>query len=313
MGNEGSFTNNRNNVKGIKGGNVFFRFPLSLPGMSRQHTIAISPEFKFLFLYPEGLLSSYVSLMWASEGTPPYVQERIVPDGACVLILNFGQPVASSTKNTQKDIKKTFFAGVFTHHSDLYYPPGAGVHRQMGVIFKPAGAYPFVQIPLSAFKNTALETEAFENGQFDEWHDQLSHISALDQRLYCLEGLLQRTLARNYDATLAPTLVNLIRNNPQWRMDELVKKTGYSQQHLNRILGKYAGLNAKALQRIFRMQAAMTAIWETGTAENLTDIGYRLDYFDQAHFIHDFNEMTGLSPKNYLQLPQPATNRVLYL
>jgi AraC-like DNA-binding protein len=94
---------------------------------------------------------------------------------------------------------------------------------------------------------------------------------------------------------------------------DLVNKTGYSQQHLNRILGKYAGMNAKGFQKIFRLNAAIKAIQTTALEINLTDIAYRFNYFDQAHFIHDIKEMTGIVPKEYRSAQQPTSGRVIYL
>jgi AraC-like DNA-binding protein len=32
---------------------------------------------------------------------------------------------------------------------------------------------------------------------------------------------------------------------------------------------------------------------------SLTDLAYKNDFFDQAHFIKDFKEFTGLTPKEF--------------
>ena len=55
----------------------------------------------------------------------------------------------------------------------------------------------------------------------------------------------------------------------------------------------------------------ISTIW--ASEENLTGIAYAAGYFDQAHFIHDFRAMTGLTPKEYGLIRPPDPHRVIYL
>lgn len=280
--------------------------------MNRIHQIAISPTFNFYLLFPEGLLADFVSMIWASDGTPPFSQERIIPDGASVLVFNFGNTVVSEAQQIQKDIQKTLFTGVFSHFSNINYLQNQQ-HKQIGIIFKPAGSYPFIRKPIIEFKNLATETDVFDSKQFDEIHERLSNEISVERRLFLLEKILLNLLKKNYEETIITELINVIKINPQMSIEELVRKTGYSQQHLNRILGKYAGMNAKGFQKIFRINSAMRAVQSSDQAVNFTEIAHQLNYFDQAHFIHDFKEMTGMTPKEYRSIQQPTSSRVIYL
>lgn len=280
--------------------------------MNRIHQIAISPKFNFYLLFPERLLADFVSMIWASDGTPPFSQERIIPDGASVLVFNFGDAVVSEAQKIQKDFQKTLFTGVFSHFSNMNYLPNQQ-HKQIGIIFKPAGSYPFIRKPIIEFKNLATETDVFDSKQFDEIHERLANEVSTERRLFLLEKILFDLLKKNFEENIIPELLTTIRVNPQMTIEELVRKTGYSQQHLNRILGKYAGMNAKGFQKIFRIQAAMQAMQDSTIDLNLTDIAYQFNYFDQAHFIHDFKEMTGMPPKEYRTIQQPTSSRVIYL
>lgn len=47
------------------------------------------------------------------------------------------------------------------------------------------------------------------------------------------------------------------------------------------------------------MQAALKILIHRQSGK-LTDIAYESNYFDQAHFIKDFKEFTGLSPKQFI-------------
>ncbi len=263
---------------------------------------------------PDGLLGEHISLIWASEGTPPFGQERIVPDGASVLLFNLGKPVDTLSGTATVQLQKTLFTGVFSRFSTLDYSIANSEHQQVGVIFKPAGAFPFIKNPIINFKEIAVETTAFAGATFNHIYEQLASQSTATARIQTLESCLWAILQKNIDPTLVPDLVELIRSNPQWSVKQLAQKSGYSQQHLNRLLGKYAGTNAKELQRIFRVNRAMGIIQNLALPiGNLTNIAYQCHYFDQAHFIHDFKTMTGLTPSAYWAIQQPTTSRVLYL
>ena len=61
--------------------------------VGKINQLALSPRFHFYTYYPEGILADFVSGIWASDGTPPFREERIVPDGSNVLVFNFGSPI----------------------------------------------------------------------------------------------------------------------------------------------------------------------------------------------------------------------------
>lgn len=48
------------------------------------------------------------------------------------------------------------------------------------------------------------------------------------------------------------------------------------------------------------------------STKSLTDIAYESDYYDQAHFIKDFKEFTGLTPKEFLKDEKMALSSILY-
>ncbi len=278
--------------------------------MGKIIPLEVSADFHFFLYYPEGILADFISMIWASDGLPPFSRERIVPDGANVLVFNFGSPIALGSNAF---FKKTLFAGVNSTYNTLHYEPGHAQHTQAGIIFKPGGAYPFIQQPIIDFKNLVVETSALGDGYFEAVHEQIGEMRDPKNRIARLTQLLSDRLKKNFEDKLTPQLIHLIRRHPEKSIEEITQKTGYSQQHLNRLLGKFAGMNAKGFQKIFRLQQAMQAVQKMGDAENLTAIAYDLGYFDQAHFIHDFKEMTGMTPKAYQLIQQPDSNRIIYL
>lgn len=79
-------------------------------------------------------------------------------------------------------------------------------------------------------------------------------------------------------------------------MEDLAAESGYSARHLNRLLQEDVGLNLKLLSRIFRINRACLLL---PLRDDLTALAQELGYHDQAHFIHDFQGVCGVSPGKY--------------
>jgi AraC-like DNA-binding protein len=78
---------------------------------------------------------------------------------------------------------------------------------------------------------------------------------------------------------------------------DLSFETNYSARHINRYMNAVAGLPAKKYIRIKRFNQAAEMLKHSGlTVER---IAYALDYYDAAHFVRDFEEISGLSPASY--------------
>jgi AraC-like DNA-binding protein len=46
--------------------------------------------------------------------------------------------------------------------------------------------------------------------------------------------------------------------------------------------------------------------------ETLTDIAYESEYFDQNHFIKDFKDLVGVTPKDFLYNENMALSSLFY-
>jgi transcriptional regulator GlxA family with amidase domain len=84
----------------------------------------------------------------------------------------------------------------------------------------------------------------------------------------------------------------------QVSVDELSEQLNINRRQLERRFASAIGLSPKQLAKIVRLQAALKML-EQGHFTSLTALAYENGYFDQAHFIKDFKEFTGLSPKQF--------------
>ncbi len=136
-------------------------------------------------------------------------------------------------------------------------------------------------------------------------------------------GLVEQLQAANgwsrrfdlLDRHLAPRLAAGPKPNPSvawaWRrlretagllsITELAADIGWSRKHLATQFRDHVGLAPKAVARLMRLGAAVRALDAGGPAPELSGLALDCGYYDQAHFIHDFRRLTGLTPTAYLR------------
>jgi AraC-like DNA-binding protein len=82
-------------------------------------------------------------------------------------------------------------------------------------------------------------------------------------------------------------------------ISELEKLTGYSARYINYIFESEAGISAKQFCRILKLQSIICCM-NSGNVSSMSKIAADYHFYDQSHFIHDFENFTGMAPKEYL-------------
>lgn len=86
--------------------------------------------------------------------------------------------------------------------------------------------------------------------------------------------------------------------NGHLSIDELSKQTNINRRQLERKFSSTIGLSPKQLSKTIRLQATLKILLNKNFT-SLTALAYQHEYYDLAHFIKDFKEQTGLTPKEF--------------
>lgn len=162
------------------------------------------------------------------------------------------------------------------------------------VEFRPGGLSAFVRMPLWELADLVLPLDESE-GELDRlvgrcWRsepDLDGFIAAVDRELCARlagDGSFSGVLARFLSERSSP--------------DALAQETGYSPRHLSRLFRERCGLSPKGMQRVLRINTAARLMQRPGDI-SLTRLAQELGYFDQAHFIHEFRAVCGVTPGAY--------------
>jgi AraC-like DNA-binding protein len=131
--------------------------------------------------------------------------------------------------------------------------------------------------------------------------DQLLHTENHVQRIAILTEFLSTKLLKLKQED-HPTLDDIKwfgKINVETTLPYLQKHLNISERQLERRFKAAMGLPPKQYLRTMRFEKAL-ALVRNNNFENLSDIAYHLNFTDQSHFIKDFKEFSGYTPKTLL-------------
>jgi AraC-like DNA-binding protein len=252
-------------------------------------------------LVPAAPLNAFVEYLWLYDlFEPSHGREKLLPNGAMELIIDLRDH--PKHKWDRRDLvngrayRKSWLSGMQTEYIVIEASPGS----MMGVHFRPAGAWPFFDAPLGEFANQVIDFDAVVGGEAGLLRDQLLEAPTPHQKLRLLESwLLARGGDRLYpDRAVHHALQQMLSLPMRLLIRDLAAKVGISQKHLIHLFDQQVGVRPKQLDRILRFNRVLS------TVAKLKDVDWSavaLDcgYYDQSHFIHDFEAFSGMTPSAY--------------
>ena len=113
--------------------------------------------------------------------------------------------------------------------------------------------------------------------------------------------LLERYNKRSHrPAVIKEVVKEVLRTRGQKSVQDLAVFSGYSIRQLERTFKQATGFSPKYFSRITRFQHTMK-LFGANFDGNLGTLAYDGGYADQAHFIREFSEFSGMSPKVYFK------------
>jgi Helix-turn-helix domain len=264
---------------------------------------------------PNNDLSSLIKCYWTLEVPAEYSSEkqRIVPDGCMELIFILGEDIKRFTSATESIIQpRAMIVGQITE--PFIIQPTGYVHC-FATRFYPYGVVNFIQTPLKNLENKETPlTEIFGHEIADALEQNIIHATDTQQRIEIIETFLLNKLNEKatIDNIVKSTIDALLATSGSSPIKAILKEDLSKRRQLERKFLKQIGLSPKQLGKVVRLQTALNLLINQKT-ETLTDIAYESEYYDQNHFIKDFKEFTGTTPKEFLADEQLTLSSLFYL
>jgi len=249
---------------------------------------------------PNEYLAAFVKCYWTLESPKEENPEKqiIVPDGCMELIFHYGDLYAQYTETGNHFIQpRCFVFGQLTRPLEIEPTGTTGI---FSVRFHPNGFLPFATLSIKEMENTAVSLERLFGNEGLEIEQKILIAVSTPERIRLIESFLLNRLtdAATVDRIVKSTIETILTANGQLSVDELSKQTNINRRQLERKFSSTVGLSPKQLSKTIRLQATLKILLNKQFT-SLTALAYEGEFYDQAHFIKDFKEFTGFTPREF--------------
>ena len=245
-------------------------------------------------------MQTFIKCFWTleDEASPESMRQRVVPDGCMEMIFHYGDPYRQYFEDGTSVIQpRSFVFGQITKFIEI------GPTGRSGIVsgrFLPEGLIPFLEHSVNELENkaTILEVLFGEKGKLLE--ERVVEAKTNEKRINLISEFLLTLLKvpTTIDSITKSCIETIVRSHGQLDVESLAGKLNVNRRNLERRFSSTIGMSPKQLSRVVRLQATIRML-EQKKFTSLTSLAYENGYFDQAHFIKDFKEFTGISPKSF--------------
>ena len=156
-------------------------------------------------------------------------------------------------------------------------------------------------MPVTELGDTLIDLQDLWGAQAGHLVERLAAIDDDRARVALVERAILGRLSRqasSSEADRATALCESVRALTTASVGELGRAYGLSHRQVIALFDRYVGLKPKAFHRVQRLRSVLEAIGDPDRAP-WARIAAEHGYCDQAHLIHDFRKLTGLTPREY--------------
>lgn len=241
-------------------------------------------------IIPKRELQPFVECFWTSRTEGGAVSAtRVLPDGCVDLIFDL-----------TPGFETAFWVGTMTR---TVVVEATRPRHLLGVRFHPGGAKGLLDLPL---KELTDRRAAFQSVTpcVEEVLDRLLQDRSLQggaSRLDILQRWLARKVVPDRKFALIRSISRRVGGAPgNVRVGEIASSLGLSSQYLNRVMNDGVGVDLKTFCRIVRIRNCTRSLQATGSDADWSAVAADFGFYDQSHLIHEFRDMVGLSPRQFV-------------
>lgn len=245
---------------------------------------------------PTSALAPYVKCVWMLDGMTTGSRERILPDGCIELIFNYGDPYTQHIGHADKCQPFSFIHGQLAHFIEI---SSSGVTGILGVRFHPFGLSAFVRCSVDAFTQSVVTLEDVFGKTGRQLEQMLLNERDDEGRLAVTNSFLFRQMeVRNRVDAIAAAADLIAMRNGNVAAIEVAKHACMSERQLERRFREMVGLTPKRFARIARLQHSLRLL-NVAQPVSISQLAYTAGYYDPAHFVRDFTDLSGVTPAAY--------------
>lgn len=262
--------------------------------------------------YPaQGPLSPFVRrILHSYSERPVELSLPVPPTGSPYLTFNYATPMTVwLSDNEPREAPRLFVGGQLRREF-----PVSKLNGQVGLLgieFTPTGFYRLFQTDCRRLTDRMTALDQLFPQRAQKLEADLWATTPTPARVELLQAcLLERVPAAVETPYLDHALELVERHRGRIGIDTLVEQSWLSARQLRRQFLKCVGIGPKHYAKIVQIKHAFAALQGSDTGE-LQNIAQTAGYYDQAHFIHDFQRLIGANPAAFLRHRDPFLDTYL--
>ncbi|WP_377559005.1 AraC family transcriptional regulator [Ornithinibacillus salinisoli] len=239
---------------------------------------------------PTVALLPYIACYWTVTGEELSIGEKkylkVLPDGCIDFIFQEDRSLGCIGKVTGA---MSQFADIPIHRSSAF----------LGIRFRPGGFHSLFQVAASSHTGHSITLSDIDKS----WAEIQYRLNEADDKITLLNTVLLQKLKHRKSVQNDLPITNLLHHIYQQRgnikVQQLAKDGFMSTRNVQRLFLDWIGLSPKTFCRIVRIQFSLRSLL-CNRDDSVAEISASFGYSDQAHFIREFRNHTGMTPTCYL-------------
>lgn len=234
----------------------------------------------------------------------------IPPSEGMVLSFIRGAPMNISFDSVHHAVKTRLFVGGQLRRQTPVLE-SQGRFDLIGMQFSPCGFHQLFHDDAEQFTDTFVELIDFLGEEAVNIESEWRNIADTDTLFGAMEAYLVSRLPKALKTPTIDQAVSLIESQKgQIRVEELAKACHVSERQLHRKFLKVVGVGPKHFAKTVQLKNVLAEL-EQKDKTNLKTLAHEHGYFDQSHFVHDFQRFVGMNPLAFLQDDTPLLSAYL--
>lgn len=219
------------------------------------------------------------------------VTQKIIPDGYPELIFHFGDPYEIDISGKWEQQSLTLLAGQATR---FFHLCNTGIARMFAIKLQPWTLHALFQLDASSLLDRVISIPSSE--MWDALREIGTSSQSFEEKCRASGALIIR---QEWDrvSIVQKVIRRIHEDNGMITVQQLTSIAGVTERTLERYFRLHVGLSPKKYCRIVRHAYIFKVVNEK--PDNWAQVAYKAGYYDQTHFIKNFQEFTGEDPSKY--------------
>ena len=253
-------------------------------------------------LPPSKQLSNLVKhYLYVESQTTSIKTFRLFTDGNTGMVFSFRNRLIAkiNTLNATDELPDAFIYGQINTFKNLFSVDKTSL---LIVVFHPHGLNQLLGIPAHELMDEIIDLRSLYGAEGSIVMDRLSGCNNIPERIQLIEAFLIR-LSKNHIARSQQIVLSSIHRivtcGGLMTVNQLAHYTGYTSKSIERKFLEIVGLPPKRFANTIKQNIYLKGLRD-GPKDKLTDLAFKVGYYDHSHAFKEFKKNTGVTPVQYV-------------